>query len=85
MSMIMELIQAISTAERQIDYEISTLNVYKGKIDKVIARVQADFGGSGDRFGGDMLQRLQATQKQIDDTLQHLNQAKEKLIRVRTM
>ena len=85
MSMIMELIQAVGTAERQIDQQASQLSAYKGQIDQVISQVQAAFGGGDDQYGSQMLQQLQNTKKQIDDTLNRLSLAKEKLIRVRTV
>lgn len=85
MSMIMELIQAVGIAERQIDQQVSQMNAYKGQIDQVINHVQLAFGGGNDQYGTQMLLQLESTKKQIDDTLNRLNLAKEKLIRVRTV
>ena len=85
MSMIMQLIQAVGVAERQIEQQSSQLNAYKGQIDQVINQVQAAFGGSNDQYGNQMIQQLQVTKNQIDETLNRLNLAKEKLTQVRTI
>lgn len=85
MSMIMQLIQAVGVAERQIEQQSSQLTAYKGQIDQVINQVQAAFGGSNDQYGNQMIQQLQITKNQIDETLNRLNLAKEKLTQVRTI
>lgn len=85
MSMIMQLIQAVGVAERQIEQQSSQLTAYKGQIDQVINQVQAAFGGSNDQYGNQMIQQLQVTKNQIDETLSRLNLAKEKLAQVRTI
>ncbi|MBR3581566.1 MAG: hypothetical protein IKN95_11355 [Lachnospiraceae bacterium] len=85
MSMIVGLISAITNAERQIDDQIAKLNSYMSKVDKTINEVQASFGGTGDAQSQAMMAQLSITKKQIEDTLNNLLKAKEKLIRVRTV
>ena len=48
-------------------------------------QVQAAFGGGNDQYGNQMIQQLQVTKNQIDETLNRLNLAKEKLALVRTI
>ena len=46
MSMVQQLISAVTNAERQIDDQISKLHSYTSEIDQVTQRVQAAFDGS---------------------------------------
>jgi len=83
MSMVQELIAAVTNAERQIDDQIMKLQSYVGEIDKVTQRVDSAFGGSGKEFGKQMLQQLSMTKTQVNDTLGRLQEAKIKLVQVR--
>ena len=85
MSMITELISAISNAERQIDEQIGKLNSYKSQIDQVKNQVEAAFGGGPSQDANVMLQQLSATENQINETISNLQSAKDKLLRVRTL
>ena len=83
MSMVQQLISAVSNAERQIDDQISKLRSYGVEIDQVTQRVEADFNGSQRDYGQKMLQQLANTKKQVEQTTERLQTAKEKLIQVR--
>ena len=83
MSMVMELISAVSNAERQIDDQISKLQSYQGEIDNVSQRVNAAFSGSTNQYGQNMIDQLSQTKQQVADTISRLQNAKEKLIQVR--
>lgn len=83
MSMIQELIAAVTNAERQIDDQIMKLNSYKSEIEQVTQKVDAAFGGGTDQYGQQMIQQLSLTRKQVDDTINRLRLAKDKLIQVR--
>lgn len=83
MSMVQELISAVTTAERQIDDQISKLNSYVSEIDSVTERVEANLSGSQMDYGSQMLQQLAETKKQVSQTIERLQIAKEKLIQVR--
>ena len=85
MSMITELISAISNAERQIDEQIGKLNSYKSQINQVKNQVESAFGGSQSQDANVMLQQLSTTEKQINETISYLQNAKDKLLRVRTI
>ena len=83
MSMVTELIAAVSNAERRIDDQILKLQSYQSQIDCVSQRVDAAFNGSTIQYGQDMMEQLSMTKKQIIDTISFLEVAKDKLIRVR--
>lgn len=83
MSMVLNIIQAVTATQRQIDYQIAMLNAYKTQIDQVLQTVQKDLAGSTQRYAEEMLQQLQQTKQQIDNTLQRLSIAKEKLSQVK--
>lgn len=83
MSMVMELISAVSNAERQIDDQISKLRSYQAEIDNVSQRVNAAFSGSGNQYGQKMIDQLSQTKQKVVDTISRLQSAKEKLIQVR--
>ena len=85
MSMITELIAAISNAERQIDDQIGKLNSYKSQISQVKTQVENAFGGSQSQDANDMLQQLSSTETQINETILNLQNAKDKLLRVRAI
>lgn len=83
MSMVMELIYAVSNAERQIDNQISKLQSYQGEIENVLQRANAAFSGSTNQHGQNMIDQLSQTKQQVADTISRLQNAKEKLIQVR--
>ena len=85
MSMITELIAAISNAERQIDDQIGKLNSYKSQISQVKTQVENAFGGSQSQDANAMLQQLSSTETQINETISNLQNAKDKLLRVRAI
>ena len=83
MSMVQNIIQAVTATQRQIDDQIAKLNAYKTQIDQVLQTVQKDLVGSTQQDAEEMLQQLQQTKQQIDSTLQRLSIAKEKLSQVK--
>ena len=83
MSMVQELIAAVTNAERQIDDQIMKLQSYAGEIDKATQRVDSAFSGSEKEFDKQMLHQLSATKTQVSDTLGRLQEAKTKLVQVR--
>ena len=83
MSMVMELISAVTDAERRIDDQISKLNSFQSEIDSVSQRVDAAFSGSNVQYGQNMIDQLSQTKQQIADTIGRLQNAKEKLTQVR--
>ena len=85
MSMVQNIIQAVTATQRQIDDQIAKLNAYKTQIDQVLQTVQKALVGSTQQYAEEMLQQLQQTKQQIDSTLQRLSIAKEKLSQVKMM
>ena len=83
MSMVMELIAAVSTAERQLDDQIAKLQSYQNEIEQVQKRVDAAFSGSSVQYGLNMIEELSRTKQQITDTISRLQNAKDKLMQVR--
>ena len=83
MSMVQQLISAVTNAERQIDDQISKFHSYSREIDQVTQRVQAAFDGSQQEYGRNMLDQLSSTKQQVDETVEKLQAAKDKLIQVR--
>jgi len=83
MSMVTELIAAVSDAERRIDDQIMKLQSFMSQVDSVSQRADAAFSGSTVQYGKDMIEQLSLTKKQVNDTIGYLQGAKEKLIRVR--
>lgn len=85
MSMVQQIIQAVTASERQIDEQVNRLTSYNEKISQTMQQVQSQLGGSTQSYDQKMLQQLQQTKKQLDDTIQMLRNAKEKLTRVRAI
>ena len=83
MSMVMELISAVTDAERRIDDQISKLNSFQSEIDSVSQRVDAAFSGRNVQYGQKMIDQLSQTKQQVADTIGRLQNAKEKLTQVR--
>lgn len=83
MSMVQQLIQAVTAAQRQIDDQAAKLQAYNTQVDQVMQQVQSELSGSTQQYTEEMLQQLQQTKQQVSDTLGKLTAAKEKLTRVR--
>lgn len=83
MSMVTELIAAVSNAERQIDEQIAKLQGYQKEMESVQQRVDAAFSGSTVQYGQNMIEQLSRTKRQVIDTISRLQSAKEKLFQVR--
>lgn len=83
MSMVRELIGAVSEAERHLDEQTMRLTSYKADMERVMRRVEAALAGSERRYNQRMVDQIDATRAQVDATLQELQAAKEKLQRVR--
>lgn len=83
MSMVQQLIQAVTAAQRQIDDQATRLQAYNGQVDRVIQQVQSELSGSTQQYASEMLQQLQQTKQQVSDTLGKLSAAKEKLTQVK--
>ena len=76
MSLVQQIIAAVSAAERQIDDQIGKLTSYIGEIDKVTNRTNAAFDGSTQNYGRDMIQQLAATKAQVNQAIEKLQAAK---------
>ncbi|QTE69164.1 hypothetical protein JNO48_04495 [Clostridiales bacterium] len=85
MSLVMQIIQAVTATEREIDDQMAKLTSYNTKVDEVMRRVQAELGDSTTNYAQEMISQLQQTKEQVDDTLQKLQAAKDKLIQVRAI
>ena len=85
MSMVQQIIQAVTASERQIEEQIRKLTAYNEQIDRAMQQVQSQLSGSTHSYDQKMLQQLQQTKKQIEDTDKMLQTAKEKLIQVRAI
>ena len=85
MSLVMQIIQAVTATEREIDDQMSKLTSYNAKVDEVNRRVKAELGGSTQNNVQEMIIQLQQTKEQVDDTLQKLQAAKDKLIQVKAI
>lgn len=83
MSMVQQLISAVTNAERQIDDQIGKLHSYMSEIDQVEQRVQAAFDGSQQEYGKNMLDQLSTTKHTVEQTVEKLQAAKDKLVQVR--
>jgi hypothetical protein len=85
MSMVLQIIQAVTASERQIEDQIRKLTAYNDQIDRSMQQVQSQLSGSTQSYDQKMLQQLQQTKKQIEDTVKMLQTAKEKLVQVRAI
>lgn len=85
MSLVMQIIQAVTATERQIDDQMTKLNAYSRNVDEVLQRVQTELSGSTQQSVNEMISQLQQTKNQVDDTLQKLQSAKDKLVQVRAI
>ena len=83
MSMIQQLIAAVTNAEHQIDDQTMKLQSYVAEIDKTTTRVNNALGGSSQAYETRMILQLSQTKKEVEETINRLQAAKEKLQRVR--
>ena len=83
MSMIRQLIGAIANAERQIDDQSRRLTSFNSQLDQLIRQVQSTYEGSQQNVSSEMLGQLQTTKKQVEDAIQSLAAAKQKLQQVK--
>jgi len=83
MSMVQQIIAATASAERQIDDQIAKLHSYIGEIDKVANKANAAFDGGTQNYGREMIQQLAATKNQVNQAIEKMQAAKEKLLRTR--
>ena len=79
MSMVRELIGAVSNTQRQLDDQISKLRSYQSEIDNVTQRVNAALSGSTGNYGQNMLEQLSKTKQTVTETIEKLTVAKDKL------
>ena len=82
---VQQIIQALGASERQIEEQISKLTAYNDQIDRAMQQVQSQLAGSTMSYDQKMLQQLQQTKKQLEDTIKMLRTAKEKLAQVRAI
>lgn len=85
MSMVQELVAAVTDAERKIDRQINELRIYNAQIGKVLERVEAALNGSRQDYGINMVRQLISTQKEIARTIGQLEMSKQKLDHVRNI
>ena len=85
MSMVTQLIAAITNAERQLDEQIAQLSHYLSELDNVSKQIDSALSGSGNRFDQQMIEKTAATKKQVEDTIQKLQIAKAKLSQVKAI
>ena len=68
-----------------VEEQIRKLTAYNEQIDRAMQQVQSQLSGSTQSYDQKMLQQLQQTKKQIEDTVKMLQTAKEKLVQVRAI
>ncbi|MBR6707640.1 MAG: hypothetical protein IKI84_13345 [Clostridia bacterium] len=83
MSMVQQMISAIVNAQRQIDDQIMKLRSYLSEIEKTSARVHNALEGSTLDYESRMQAQLARTRQQVEESIGRLQDAKEKLQRVR--
>lgn len=83
MSMVQQLIAAVSAAERQIDEQVRQLSVYVRELDAVTGRISSALGGSTQDYDRQMLQQMAATKAEVEQSIRQLQAAKDMLARVR--
>ena len=69
----------------KLEEQISKLTAYNDQIDRAMQQVQSQLAGSTMSYDQKMLQQLQQTKKQLEDTIKMLRTAKEKLAQVRAI
>ncbi len=85
MSMVLQLMAAISGAEKQLDDQIAQLNIYLVELDAVSKTIDSALSGSGNQYDQRMIEKTAATKRQVEDTIQKLQIAKSKLEQVRSI
>lgn len=83
MSMVRELIAAVSAAERNIDGQLMKLHSYQKANDDLMKQIVEELDGSTHSSSLNMRTQLNQTKSQIATTISLLEQAKVKLQRVR--
>lgn len=83
MSLVMQVNAAKMATERQIDEQIQKLSAFNGKLERVKSQVDLVLSGSQTDYANQMMQQLDQTKKQIDDTITKLRTAKQKLFQIR--
>ena len=83
MSMVQQLSAAVANAERQIDEQMMKLRAYEAEVDQVKVKVDNALHGSQQDYAHQMLQQLDQTKTQVETTINQLQAAKDKLVRVR--
>ena len=66
MSLVMQIIQAVTATERAIDDQMAKLTSYNAKVDEVMRRVQAELGDSTTNYAQEMISQLQQTKEQAN-------------------
>ena len=79
MSIVQQLNQTLLYASQDIDTQIMHLHSYVAEIDKVINVVNSSIAGSPQQYDTKMLQQLQQTKAQIDQSIGILQSAKLKI------
>ena len=82
MSQIQQLAAAINVSVRQIDEQIAKLGNYQSKLEEMAQRVDSALGNEDSR-GREMLNQISMTKQQLDETINQLRVAGEKLRQIR--
>ena len=82
MSQIQQLAAAINVSVRQIDEQIAKLGNYQSKLEEMAQRVDSALGNE-DSEGREMLNQISMTKQQLDETINQLRVAGEKLRQIR--
>lgn len=83
MSMLQELIMAVTNAEQRIDEQIGQLSAYVTELDNVTGRVSSALSGSTQEHERQILQQLSATRAEVRRSIEQLQAAKTMLAYVR--
>lgn len=83
MSMVQQLITAVSAAERRIDDQIGQLTAYLHELDNVTRKINSALGGSTQEHEQQMLRQLSDTRTAVSRSIGQLQTAKGMLGRVR--
>ena len=82
MSQIQQLAAAINVSVRQIDEQIAKLGNYQSKLEEMAQRVDSALGNEVS-VGREMLNQISMTKQQLDETINQLRVAGEKLRQIR--
>lgn len=83
MSMVQQLIAAVSAAERQIEVQIEQLSLYVTQLTDVAGKINSALDGTTQGYERQMLQQLSDTRTQVEQSIRQLQAAKEQLACVR--